>query len=170
MRNLLAIAPVLLVLAGCASRPAPPPQAEAPSYAPPPAATAAPPVATQAAPLGSLQEQFAAVAGDRVYFDLDSPRLRSDALPILDGQAQSLLANPGVRILIAGNCDERGTREYNLALGSRRAQSVADHLAARGIPAARIRTISYGKERPIDPGADESAWARNRNAHTAVEG
>jgi peptidoglycan-associated lipoprotein len=73
-----------------------------------------------------------------------------------------------VRVRIEGNCDERGTREYNLALGARRANSVRDFLVARGVDPSRIETISYGKEKPIDPGTGEDAWQHNRNGHTAI--
>ncbi|MBV9996434.1 MAG: peptidoglycan-associated lipoprotein Pal [Caulobacteraceae bacterium] len=134
--------------------PAPPPQAEAP---PPP---------TGPAP-GSNQD-FVVNVGDRVYFDFDKYDVRSDALPILNAQAAWLQKYPDVQVRIEGNCDERGTREYNLALGARRANSIRDYLVAHGVAAARITTISYGKEQPIDPGTDEQAWSRNRNGHTAI--
>lgn len=176
MKKILGVAVVLSagVLAGCASRPQPaaePPPAAGPAPAPYAQSPTPPPAgpATGAAQR-SPQEAFAAEAGDRVFFDLDSTRLRPEAQAILDRQAQWLAARPNLSILIAGNCDERGTREYNIALGARRAEAVRAYLTARGVPAARLRTISYGKERPIDAGADEQAWARNRNAHTVVEG
>lgn len=160
------------LLAGCASRPqpvaetAPPPPAPA---APMAEAPPSPPPPTPVEAVAGLQERFAAEAGERVHFELDSYRLSQQAQATLDRQAAWLIANPSVSILVAGNCDDRGTREYNIALGARRAQAAADHLAGRGVPAGRLRTISYGKERPIDPGADEQAWARNRNAHTQVQ-
>lgn len=163
-----------IVIAGCASRSQPAAtQVEAPS--PPPAPSSAPTPAPTSAPprfdaMGSLQQRFAAEAGERVYFALDSVTLNAEARAVLDRQASWLAANPAVAILVAGNCDERGTREYNIALGARRAQATADYLAARGVQAGRIRTISYGKERPIDAGSDDGAWSRNRNAHTLVEG
>jgi peptidoglycan-associated lipoprotein len=106
--------------------------------------------------------------GDRVYFDTDEYTLRDDARALLDKQAQWLTQYPAVQIRIEGNADERGTREYNLALGGRRAESVRAYLSSRGIAASRITTISYGKERPIDAGTGEEAWAKNRNAHTAL--
>jgi peptidoglycan-associated lipoprotein len=115
-----------------------------------------------------LQRELAVAAGDRVYFELDSATLTPEARAVLDRQAEWLVRNPAVTVLVAGNCDERGTREYNLALGARRAQAAFEHLAGRGVERARIRTISYGKERPIDPGADETAWVLNRNAQTLV--
>jgi len=106
--------------------------------------------------------------GELVYFDFDKAEIRADAAPILANQAQWLQRYPEVRVRIEGNCDERGTREYNFALGARRADIVRDFLIAHGVAPGRITTISFGKERPIDPGHDDQAWARNRNAHTAI--
>ncbi|WP_372706252.1 peptidoglycan-associated lipoprotein Pal [Brevundimonas sp.] len=120
-----------------------------------------------AAAPGSEQD-FVVNVGDRVYFDLDSYRLRSEVYPRLDAQVAWLQRYPGVTVRIEGNADERGTREYNLALGARRAESIRTYLVERGINAGRIDTISYGKERPIAAGSTEDAFARNRNAHTAI--
>ena len=120
-----------------------------------------------AATPGSEQD-FVVNVGDRIYFDLDSYEVRPDAYPRLDAQVAWLQRYPQVTVRIEGNADERGTREYNLALGARRAESVRTYLVSRGISAARIDTISYGKERPIAAGSNEEAWARNRNAHTAI--
>jgi len=106
--------------------------------------------------------------GDKVFFDYDQAVIRDDARPTLDGQAAYLAANPTVSVQIAGDCDERGTEEYNIALGSRRANAAETYLAAKGIPTNRMTTISYGKDRPIDPGSTEEAWAQNRNAITSV--
>ena len=114
------------------------------------------------------EQDFVVNVGDRVYFDLDSYEVRSDAFPRLDAQAAWLNRYPQVQIRIEGNADERGTREYNLALGARRAESVRNFLVERGVAPGRIDTISYGKERPIAEGSNEDAWARNRNAHTAI--
>ena len=173
MRSLLSLSILAVAVCGCASKP---PTQSAPLSAmaeTPPATAYAPPAPAQAggaAPLAQqgLQEQFAAAAGERVFFALDSTRLSADALTVLDRQAEWLRAHPSVTVLIAGNCDERGTREYNIALGARRASAVFDYLVGRGVAASRMRTISYGKERPLDPGSNEDAWARNRNAHTMV--
>ncbi len=120
-----------------------------------------------AAAPGSEQD-FVVNVGDRVYFDLDRYDIRPEAYPRMDAQVAWLQRYPGVTIRIEGNADERGTREYNLALGARRAESVRAYLVERGVSAGRIDTISYGKERPIAEGSNESAWARNRNAHTAI--
>jgi peptidoglycan-associated lipoprotein len=160
-------------LAACASHPPPPP---APVGPPPQAQEQMPPQAyegqpappTQSGPLPGSVQDFVVNVGELVYFDFNQSDIRADAQPVLAGQAQWLLHYPQVRVRIEGNCDERGTREYNFALGARRADAVRQFLVAHGVPAGRITTISYGKERPIDPGHDEQAWARNRNAHTAI--
>ena len=123
-------------------------------------------IAGQATP-GSKGD-FDQNVGNTVYFDLDSYSVRADASPLLDAQAAWLVRYPYVQIRIEGNADERGTREYNLALGARRAEAVRSYLISRGVPAARIDTISFGKERPIAEGSNESAWAQNRNARTAI--
>ena len=120
-----------------------------------------------AAAPGSEQD-FVVNVGDRVYFDLDRYQIRPEAYPRMDAQVAWLQRYPGVTIRIEGNADERGTREYNLALGARRAESVRNYLIDRGVPAGRIDTISFGKERPIAEGSTEDAWARNRNGHTAI--
>ena len=116
---------------------------------------------------GSAQD-FVVNVGDRVYFDTDQHDVRDDARPVLDAQANWLRRYSSVRVRIEGNADERGTREYNLALGARRANSVRDFLVAQGLEASRIATISFGKEQPIDPGSGEEAWQKNRNARTAI--
>jgi peptidoglycan-associated lipoprotein len=123
-------------------------------------------VSEQALP-GSEQD-FVINVGDRVYFDFDKYEVRTDAQPILAAQAAWLKRYPAVAVRIEGNCDERGTREYNLALGARRANAVRDFLVAQGIQGGRITTISYGKEKPIDPGSGEEADQHNRNGHTAI--
>jgi len=133
----------------------------------PPAA--APPVASQpTGPVPGSTQDFVINVGERVYFDLDSYDLRADARPILDAQSDWLRRYSGVRVRIEGNADERGTREYNLALGARRASSVRDYLVSHGVGADRISTISFGKEQPIDPGTTEEAYQKNRNARTAI--
>ena len=108
------------------------------------------------------------VASDRVFFGTDEYSLDAQDRQTLDGQAAWLMAHPAVSVTIEGHCDERGTREYNLALGDRRANAAKNYLAARGVNAARINTISYGKERPIALGSDEASWAQNRRAVTVV--
>ena len=114
------------------------------------------------------QEDLAANVGDRVFYALDSSSLSGDARATLDRQAAWLARYPQVSIQLAGNCDERGTTEYNLALGQRRANAARDYLVARGVSSARVTTTSFGKERPTAVGSDEQAWAQNRNATTSV--
>jgi peptidoglycan-associated lipoprotein len=121
-----------------------------------------------AGPIPGSVKDFVVSAGDRIYFGTNESTISSEGGAILDAQAQWLQRYPQVLVRIEGNADERGTREYNLALGARRAQSVKDYLAAHGVAASRITTISYGKEKPIDPGTGEEAWAHNRNAHTTI--
>jgi peptidoglycan-associated lipoprotein len=117
----------------------------------------------------ALNERFKReVLSDTVNFALDQYDIDPEARRILDSQAQWLTQNPNTRITIEGHCDERGTREYNLGLGDRRANAAKNYLAARGVSASRITTISYGKERPIALGSDESSWAQNRRAVTIV--
>ncbi|ODP36942.1 peptidoglycan-associated lipoprotein Pal [Sphingomonas turrisvirgatae] len=108
------------------------------------------------------------IVSDTVLFGLDQYDIDADARRILDSQAQWLTQFPNTRITVEGHADERGTREYNLALGDRRANAAKNYLAARGVSAGRITTISYGKERPIALGSDEASWAQNRRAVTIV--
>jgi peptidoglycan-associated lipoprotein len=114
-------------------------------------------------PYASLAE-----AGERIFFPTDRFDLTDEARSILTRQAAWIKANPGKRVLIAGNCDERGTREYNLALGARRASAARDFLAGLGVDSDRIETVSYGKERPIDERPSAEGWAVNRNAQTML--
>jgi len=109
-----------------------------------------------------------AQVGDTVNFDFDSAELTVSARSTLNRQAAFLSVNPDLMIVIEGHADERGTREYNLALGERRATAVRDYLVAKGINSARVRTVSYGKERPAVSGSDEAAWAKNRRAATVL--
>jgi len=108
------------------------------------------------------------VSSDTVLFGLDQYDIDAQARTILDSQAQWLTQYPNTRITLEGHADERGTREYNLALGDRRANAAKNYLAARGVSATRITTISYGKERPLSLGSDEQSWAQNRRAVTIV--
>ena len=159
-------------LAACASRPkpagpaapTPPSQPTTPPYTPPSTPQSPPPQG----PLPGTVQDFVINIGERIYFDTDSYDVRSDAQPTLAAQAQWLNRYPAVRVRIEGNADERGTREYNLALGARRANAVREFLVGQGVSGSRIETLSYGKERPIDGGSSEDAWAKNRNARTAI--
>jgi peptidoglycan-associated lipoprotein len=134
---------------------------------------AEPPVTQQKPPEEAKQpppEPETIYAPEDVRFDYDKSNIRDDARPALNALGKYLLENPGAMVLIEGHCDERGTTEYNLALGERRAKAARDFLAAYGIGADRISTISYGKERPLDPGQNETAWAKNRRAHFVLKG
>lgn len=114
------------------------------------------------------QIDLVANVGDRVHFCFDCYNLTADARATLQKQAAWMKVNGSTNISIEGHCDERGTREYNLALGHRRANAVYDYLVTLGVPMDRMATISYGKERPQNPGSDEIAWAANRRAVTIV--
>lgn len=113
-------------------------------------------------------EDLVVNVGDRVFFDYNAYNLRPASQATLELQAQWLNAYPGLNVTIEGHCDERGTREYNLALGARRASSVKDYLVSLGINPSRITTISYGKERPAVLGSNEGAWSQNRRSVTVV--
>lgn len=116
------------------------------------------------------EEDLATNVGDKVFFAFDKSNLSPEAQATLGRQADWLQRYPQVRVQIAGNTDDRGTEEYNLALGQRRANAARDYLVARGVNSARMSTISYGKDRPIALGDNEQAWAQNRNATTSVQG
>lgn len=169
--RLATLAAAAAALAAC-STPKPPPPAPVTQAPPPPPAPERPPAPPVAqAPTGPVPgsiQDFVVNVGDRVYFDYDKYEVRADAQPVLSAQAAWLAKYPSVKVRIEGNADERGTREYNLALGSRRANSVKEFLSSRGVAADRIETISYGKEMPIDAGNTEEAYAKNRNDHTSI--
>ncbi|RVU33783.1 peptidoglycan-associated lipoprotein Pal [Hwanghaeella grinnelliae] len=110
---------------------------------------------------GSVQD-FLVNVGDRIFFDFDASDIRGDQVAVLEKQAAWLKQFPGVTVVIEGHCDERGTREYNLALGERRANSHKDYLISLGVDPNRLETISYGKERPAVLGSNDAAWAQNR--------
>lgn len=124
--------------------------------------------AATSGPVPGSQEDLVANVGDRVFFDFDRSTLKDDARATLDRQAGWLGKYPQVNVQVAGNTDDRGTEEYNLALGQRRANSSRDYLVARGVDGSRISTISYGKDRPTALGDNEQAWAQNRNTITSV--
>jgi peptidoglycan-associated lipoprotein len=114
------------------------------------------------------QQDFIVNVGDRVFFDTDSSELSAQARATLDKQAQWLTQYSNYAFVIEGHADERGTREYNIALGARRAQTVREYLVSRGVAAQRMRTISYGKERPVAVCNDISCWSQNRRAVTVL--
>lgn len=161
MRKTILALSVVAALAACASRPDPAPT-------PGPTGPATPPVTQPSGPTPGSVEDFRVSVGDRVFFGYDRFDLTAEARSVLERQAAWLRRYPNVRLLIAGNCDERGTREYNLALGARRAAAARDYLVSLGVAANRLETVSYGKERPLDPRANEEAWSVNRNAHSQI--
>ena len=180
-----------LLIVGCAKEPAVMTMSSAP--APTGAAVTSPTTAADTAPAdssaqsagrqGADQRLGAATSGGRpapsefapigdlvdVYFDFDQYTIRPRDTAILDANARWLRANPNAQVLIEGHCDARGTEEYNLALGDRRAKAALNYLAAQGIAPERIVTISYGKERPMCPEPNEACWAKNRRAHFLVK-
>jgi peptidoglycan-associated lipoprotein len=124
---------------------------------------------TQVAAAGvAVTQEKPSPFGD-IHFDFDKSFIREDAKPILSGVADQLKKNKGLRLLIEGHCDERGTSEYNMALGDRRAESARAYLVSLGVPASAISTVSFGKEKPLDPGHNEAAWAKNRRDHFVVK-
>lgn len=156
--NPVAIALVMsLTIAGCASKKAPNSAADLGLGG------------AGAATPGSAQD-FTVNIGDRIFFDTDSSSIRADAQGILSRQAQWLNKYTNYSIVVEGHADERGTREYNLALGARRAAATRDYLAAQGVAPNRMRTISYGKEKPVAVCDDISCWSQNRRAVTALSG
>jgi peptidoglycan-associated lipoprotein len=116
------------------------------------------------------EEDLVQNVGNRIFFAFNSSQLTPEDRATLDRQADWLQKYPQVTVQVAGNCDDRGTEEYNLALGERRANAARDYLVARGVNPARITTISYGKDRPVDPADNPKAWAMNRNDTTSVGG
>ncbi len=160
----LMIAASLLALGACAKKP--------PKELPPaPVDTTGPvtPQSTGTSVIPGSQEDFVAtVSSDRIFFDTDSSEVDAPDQATLQSQAAWLGKYPDKRITIEGHCDERGTREYNLALGERRANATKNALAALGVATARITTVSYGKERPDAVGSDEDAYAKNRRAVTVT--
>lgn len=114
------------------------------------------------------QEDLVVNVGDRVFFGFDKSDLTAEARATLDRQAAWLKQYPSLKVTMEGHCDERGTREYNLALGERRAAAAKNYLVAAGVSAERVKTVSYGKERPAVLGSNEAAWAQNRRAVTVV--
>jgi peptidoglycan-associated lipoprotein len=160
MRKFLIATAAVASLAACASRPEPTPTT--------PTGPTTPPVEAPRGPVPGSVEDFRVSVGDRVFFGYDRFDLSAEARSVLERQAAWLRQYPNVRVLVAGNCDERGTREYNLALGARRAAAVRDYLSSLGIAQNRLETVSYGKERPLDARANEEAWSVNRNGHTQI--
>ena len=123
----------------------------------------------EGAPVPGTQQDLVVNVGDRVFFETDSSDLTSAARTTLENQASWLEQYPNLSVTIEGHADERGTREYNLALGERRANAVQNYLTALGVSPSRVTTISYGKERPAVPGSNDTAWSQNRRGVTKVQ-
>lgn len=181
--KMIAISLSVLALTACATKPEvlpvdntpavqTPPPAVQPPPPPPPVVEASPvlqPVPYEGPVPGSIEDFAYQAGGDpRVYFAYDSYTLNADARAALGQQAQWLQTYSNVNAIVEGNADERGTREYNLALGARRADTVKAYLVSQGVNPARLTTVSYGKERPIDARSNEAGWSRNRNGHTNI--
>lgn len=162
-RLMLVLVSSSLVLGACKKKPAP-----APTPAPTPTERAPERTAPTAAPVDTMAAYNEKVAATRmrlletIYFEYDADELRDDARESLDAKIAILNANPGLRIRVAGHCDERGSDEYNIALGRRRAEAAKRYLTDRGVDASRIETSSFGRERPAVQGSTEEAWSKNR--------
>ncbi len=154
----LAAVAFAVVLAGCSTPKPPPPPPPPPAPAPAPAPTIEP---------GSIKD-FQVNVGDTVHFDYDKYAVLDADKDLLKKQADWLAKYPDVKVTIEGYADERGTREYNLALGARRANAVKEYLVSLGVATARIETISYGKEKPICTDSNETCWAQNRRGVTVI--
>ena len=181
---LVACALALSLAAGCSSkkppvaRPVPPPDSGATTAPPAPPPPPTPVRETPLAPAPRVAEDPMATRSiddlnrdspfQPAFFDFDSADLSPEARAVLDANATILKRYPSWTITIEGHCDERGTAEYNLALGERRAGAAQSYLVSLGVAASRLRTVSYGKEFPFDPGHDEAAWARNRRAQIVI--
>ncbi|HUD94815.1 peptidoglycan-associated lipoprotein Pal [Sphingobium sp.] len=162
----LLMATAIIALAACSKKP----PAELPPAPGGTGETTAPTgPTTPTGPVKGSQEDFiASVASDRIFFGLDQYDVDAEDQATLQSQAAWLQQNPAVRVTIEGHADERGTRDYNIALGERRANAAKNYLASLGIDPGRITTVSYGKERPAALGSDEAAWAQNRRAVTVT--
>ncbi|MBA3904462.1 MAG: peptidoglycan-associated lipoprotein [Rhodocyclaceae bacterium] len=172
--RMTALAGTIAMLAACSKKeelpPAPPPppaptQQVAPPPPPPPAPT---PVVASTTP-GSLKDFIETAGADRVFFDYDSYTLSETARTTLAKQAEWLKKYGSITLTVEGHCDERGTREYNLALGERRASAVKSFLVSAGVPAGRVKTISYGKERPEVAESNDESWAQNRRGVAVLD-
>lgn len=160
---------VLLAVSACATNRRPPVDVPDPGgYTDPNAGSGGGGGVTNTVVPGSQADFVASIQSDTIYFDTDMSNIDENDRVVLQSQAQWLARYPAVRITVEGHADERGTREYNLALGERRANSARNFLASLGVDPARISVISYGKERPVALGSDEASWAQNRRAVTVT--
>ena len=176
--GLLSIVALAAFGAACGTKPA----ATAPAAQPTPAPAAPPTPVTTEKPFepttskdqsGDVLSKDVKILNEKgylkdVFFDFDKAEIREDQRGTLASDADWLKNHTNIKFRVEGHCDERGTREYNLALGERRASSAREYLASLGVEGGRMETVSYGKERPFDPGHDEAAWAKNRRAHFLI--
>ena len=153
-----------VLIAGCTTKP------QAAAETPPPVASGPMTSETQSSIVAGSEQDLKVNVGDTVHFGYNEYSVKEDDKTTLQRQAAWLQKFPAVRVTVEGHCDERGTREYNLALGARRANAVKEYLVSLGVSSARVDTISYGKERPICTESDETCWAQNRRGVTAVAG
>ena len=151
----------LLMVTSCSKKPKPTTEIVKNEPAPPPPAP-------QPEPAPAV-EPAAEIIIEDVFFDYDKYNIRNDALSVMERNARVLSNNAGARVLLEGHCDERGTVEYNLALGDRRAQSAKNYLVQFGIDPSRLSTISFGEEKPFVEGHDEAAWSKNRRVHFVIQ-
>jgi peptidoglycan-associated lipoprotein len=166
-----------MALPACKHRPASAPPALPPPVAPATPPPAPPPITQEAAPviedplagLSSAELESRGLLAD-IHFEYDSADLRDADRQVLSQNADFLKSHDYIKVTVEGHCDERGTVEYNLALGERRARNAHDYLVSLGVPADRLKTVSYGKEIPLCQESNESCWARNRRAHFAITG
>jgi len=153
----------IVAVAGCTTKPAP-------TEAPPPSQMAPQASENESNIVAGSEQDLKVNVGDTVHFAYDKYNVQDEDRTVLQRQAAWLQKYPAVRVTVEGDCDERGTREYNLALGARRANSVKEYLVSLGVSSARVDTISYGKERPICSESTEECWAQNRRGVTVVAG
>jgi peptidoglycan-associated lipoprotein len=158
------VAAMMLIGLGCGPKPEPAPVEPAVTEPETPTEPITEPVVEPEPEVVRLTEDQFQIA----YFDFDKYNLRSDARAALEANARLLRDNPNVKVLIEGHCDERGTVEYNLALGEKRARAAMDYIASLGVDGSRLEIISYGKERPVALGHDESSWSKNRRAEFGI--
>lgn len=182
MKRATVVLLVLMVVAACAKKPAPvarpmppPPETSIPPTPPTPPEPVSEPVPVPPEPVvedtissANLDDLNRSGLLKPVLFELDSSEISTSGQQVLQENASVMTKYPAMQVTIEGHCDERGTAEYNLALGERRALSAKTYLVSLGIPAERVRTVSYGKEFPFDPGHNEEAWSKNRRAHFVI--
>jgi peptidoglycan-associated lipoprotein len=173
LRPLILVA-VPVVIAACGGNPEPAPAPPPPAARPPVASRPAPPPATNNNDAARAREaeltRLRATMGELIFFDYDRSEIRADSRAVLDRKTRIMRDEPTVRIRIEGHADDRGSTEYNLALGSRRAEAVRSYITAAGISASRVEIVSFGEDRPLERARSESAWSRNRRAATVVTG